>query len=149
MIPDREFKIIIKHTPLVSIDFIVQSHNKVLLGKRVNKPAQNYYFTMGGIVKKNEKFQDAMKRIAQNELGIELCQKPKYIGVFEHFYDDSIFESVSTHYVNHGYLLEMKEKLVNLPIEQHNNYKWFSVEELLQSNEVHQYVKDYFTKGEI
>jgi colanic acid biosynthesis protein WcaH len=148
MIPNKEFKTIIEHTPLVSIDFIVQCQDKILLGKRVNKPAQNYYFTMGGIVRKNEKFQDAMRRIVKNELGIELHKKPKYIGVFEHFYDDSIFENVSTHYVNHGYLLEVEEELSYLPQEQHNEYVWFSVEELLQNDEVHYYVKDYFIKGE-
>lgn len=45
----------------------------------------------------------------------------KFIGIFEHFYDDSIFEKISTHYVNHGYLVKIHEK-----------------------NEVHKYVKDYF-----
>lgn len=143
-IPTEQFKIIVEYAPLISIDLITIHQNKVLLGKRINKPAFDFYFTIGGIVRKNESFTDAQKRIAQDELGIELTQEPKFIGVFEHFYDDSIFEGISTHYVNHGYLLQLDKELTNLPQEQHSEYKWFTIEELMNSNEVHKYVKDYF-----
>lgn len=144
LIPIEEFKTVVEYTPLVSIDIITMFQDKILLGKRVNKPALGYYFTTGGIVRKNESFQEAKKRIVKNELGIELNQKLKFIGIFEHFYNDSIFDDVSTHYVNHGYLLKLYSELINLPKEQHSEYKWFSIEELLNSNEVHKYVKDYF-----
>lgn len=143
-VPMEQFKTVIEYAPLISIDLITMFQDKVLLGKRINKPALGYYFTLGGIVKKNESFQEAQKRITKNELGIELTQKLKFIGIFEHFYDDSIFDGISTHYVNHGYLLELDSELKNLPKDQHSQYKWFKVEELLKSNEVHKYVKDYF-----
>jgi colanic acid biosynthesis protein WcaH len=144
LIPVEQFKTVVEHTPLISIDLIAMYQDKVLLGKRLNKPAFGFYFTTGGIVRKNESFKDSQKRIAKEELGIELSKELKFLGVFEHFYDDSIFDGVSTHYVNHGYLLELDEELDNIPKEQHSNYKWFTIEELLQSNEVHKYVKDYF-----
>jgi len=125
--------------------------NKVLLGKRINKPAFGYYFTIGGIVRKNETFKDAQKRIAKNELGIDLITEVNFIGVFEHFYDDSIFEEISTHYINHGYLLELDKELTNIPKEElhlpndeHSEYCYFSKEELLKNENVHKYVKDYF-----
>ena len=140
----EQFKTVVDHTPLISIDLITMFQNKVLLGQRVNKPALGYYFTTGGIIRKNESFQEAQKRIAKDELGIELTHEIKFIGVFEHFYDDSIFEEISTHYVNHGYLLKIEEEIVNIPKEQHSEYQWFSIKELLDSNEVHKYVKDYF-----
>jgi colanic acid biosynthesis protein WcaH len=144
LIPVEQFKTVVEHTPLISIDLIAIYQDKVLLGKRVNKPAFGYYFTTGGIVRKNESFKDAKKRIAKDELGIELSKELKFLGIFEHFYNDSIFDGISTHYVNHGYLLELDEELDNIPKEQHSNYKWFTIEELLQSDEVHKYVKDYF-----
>lgn len=144
LIPVEQFKTVVEHTPLISIDLIAMYQDKVLLGKRLNKPAFGFYFTTGGVVRKNESFKDAQKRIAKDELGIELNKEPKFIGVFEHFYDDSIFDSISTHYVNHGYLLELDKELDNIPKDQHSNYKWFTIEELLQSDEVHNYVKDYF-----
>lgn len=144
LIPMEQFKTVVEYTPLISIDLITMFQDKVLLGKRLNKPAKDFYFTTGGVVRKNESFQKAQKRIAKDELGIELTQETKFIGVFEHFYDDSIFKEISTHYVNHGYLLKIHEEIVNIPKEQHSEYKWFSIEELLSSNEVHKYVKDYF-----
>ena len=144
MIPNEQFKIVIEHTPLISIDLVTMHQDKVLLGKRVNKPAKDYYFTTGGIVRKNESFKEAQKRIAKDELGIDLNQEPKFIGVFEHFYNDSIFDDISTHYINHGYLLKLDKELIELPQEQHNDYKWFTIKELLQSEEVHKHVKDYF-----
>ena len=139
------FKTIIDNTPLVSVDLIVKHNGKVLLGKRVNKPAQGYWFTLGGRVLKNESIQSAIQRIGKLELGIIIDSSPKFIGVFEHLYDDSIFEDVSTHYVNLAYEIEVSG-LEDLPEDQHNDYRWFGLEELIQSSEVHKYVKDYFTK---
>jgi len=144
LIPVEQFKTVVEHTPLISIDLVAMYQNKVLLGKRVNKPAFGFYFTIGGIVRKNETFKDAQKRIANDELGIEFNKELKFIGVFEHFYDDSIFDGISTHYVNHGYLLELDKEIDDIPKDQHSSYKWFTIQELLQSNEVHKYVKDYF-----
>ena len=100
------FKTIIDNTPLVSVDLIVKHKGKVLLGKRVNKPAQRYWFTLGGRVLKNESIQNAIQRIGKLELDIIIDGSPKFIGVFEHFYDDSIYQNVSTHYINLGYEIE-------------------------------------------
>jgi len=143
MLDDTTFKTIIDSAPLISIDILLKKDNKILLGKRVNKPAQGYFFSTGGRVNKNETIDSAMGRIAKNELNIELKTTPKFIGVFEHFYDDSIYKDVSTHYVNLAYEYEVKEVL-NLPTEQHNEYQWFSIDELLESKQVHDYTKDYF-----
>lgn len=144
MIPSQQFKTVVEYAPLISIDLVTMHHGKVLLGRRVNRPAFGFYFTTGGIVRKNESFKDAIKRIAKDELGIDLIQKPIFLGVFEHFYDDGIFDGISTHYVNHGYLLELDNEIINLPKVQHSDYKWFDIDELLISKEVHDYVKLYF-----
>jgi colanic acid biosynthesis protein WcaH len=50
---------------------------------------------------------------------------------------------VSTHYVNLAYEYEVKE-IPDLPADQHNEYQWFPIDELLESKQVHKYVKDYF-----
>ena len=143
MLDDQTFETVINSTPLISIDLLVKKDNKILLGKRINKPAQGYLFSIGGRVYKNETIDNAMMRIAKNELNIELKLTPRFIGVFEHFYDDSIYQDVSTHYVNLAYEVEIEETL-NLPNEQHNEYQWLTINELLKSNKVHKNVKDYF-----
>jgi len=143
MLDDQAFKAVIRSTPLISIDLLVKKDNKILLGKRINKPAQGYLFSIGGRIYKNETIDSAMMRIAKNELNIELKLMPRFIGVFEHFYDDSIYEDVSTHYVNLAYEIEIEETL-NLPTKQHNEYQWLTIDELLESNQVHEYAKGYF-----
>ena len=143
MLNGKTFKTVVNSTPLISIDLLVKKDNKILLGRRINKPAQGYFFSIGGRVYKNETIDSAMSRIAKNELNIELKSTPRFIGVFEHFYDDSIYQNVSTHYVNLAYEIETQEAL-NLPVEQHNEYQWLTIGELLESKQVHKYTKDYF-----
>ena len=143
MLDDQTFETVISSTPLISIDLLVKKDNKILLGQRINKPAQGYLFSIGGRVYKNETIDSAMMRIAKDELNFSLKLTPRFIGVFEHFYDDSIYQDVSTHYVNLAYEVEIEETL-NLPNEQHNEYQWLTIDELLESKQVHKYVKDYF-----
>ena len=143
MLDDQTFETVISSTPLISIDLLVKKDNKILLGRRINKPAQGYLFSIGGRVYKNETIDSAMMRIAKDELNFSLKLTPSFIGVFEHFYDDSIYQDVSTHYINLAYEIEIEETL-NLPTEQHNEYQWLTIDELLKSKQVHKYVKDYF-----
>ncbi len=46
-------------------------------------------------------------------------------------------------YVNLAYEIEIQETY-NLPTEQHNEFESLTIYELLKSNQVHKYVKDYF-----
>ncbi len=147
-IDDTLFRGIIEHTPLVSLDLVIKKDGKVLLGKRRNKPAKGYWFTIGGRILKNEKISDTITRIAREELGTVLSNSPRFIGVFEHLYDDSIYEGVSTHYINLVYEVEIDD-LPALPDDQHDAYRWFSVSELLESENVHRYIKDIFLRERI
>ena len=142
MLNTEAFKTVINSTPLISIDLLVKKDNKILLGKRINKPAQGYLFSIGGRVYKNESIQQATARIAKTELNIELKLIPKFIGVFEHFYDDGIYKDISTHYINLAYEVDINNEILNLPNDQHNEYQWLSINELLSSKQVHKYVKD-------
>ena len=155
MLDNKTFKTVVSSTPLISIDLLVKKDNKILLGKRINKPAQGYLFSIGGRVYKNESIQQATARIAKTELNIELFFSmpprgvkltPKFIGVFEHFYGDGIYKDVSTHYINLAYKVDINNEILNLPNDQHNEYQWLSIDELLSSKQVHKYVKNYFRK---
>lgn len=141
-----KFKTLVDIAPLISIDFIIKNkENKILLGKRVNKPAKGYYFTLGGRVFKNETLNEAKKRVLKDELGLNIQgYNPRFIGVFEHFYKDSfVDDNISTHYVNLAYEIEVSY-IQDLPKVQHNIYVWLSKDEIMNSKEVHNYVKDYF-----
>ena len=96
-----------------------------------------------GFFSKNEKINNALIRIGKSELNMNFKSLPRFIGVYEHFYNDSIYENISTHYVNLAYKLEIEEELC-LPSEQHSEYRWFSIGEILKNDSVHKNVKKYF-----
>ncbi len=148
MLDSQTFACVVSSAPLISVDLIVRDGDKILLGKRVNPPAKGYFFTTGGRVFKNEKIDDALMRVAKEELGITLDEKAKFLGVYEHFYHDSIYPDVDTHYVNLGFEIEAKS-LDTLPKVQHSEYRWFGIDEISKSTEVHIYVKDYFNGNKI
>ena len=151
MLDTLEFRKVVSLTPLVSLDFIVvDSKNNVLLGKRKNNPAKDMWFVPGGRIFKNEAIFDAQKRILLNEIGGSCEQiKVQFYGVFEHFYRDSAFdECMDTHYVVLAHKVSCNHiHMGALPKTQHVAWSFFSQEELLQDEGVHQYVKNYFLKG--
>jgi GDP-mannose mannosyl hydrolase len=128
---------------------------RVLLGQRLNRPAQGFWFVPGGRILKDESLVGAFKRFTLDELGIELeISSARYLGLYEHFYDDSIFTdevsgvNISTHYVVNGFevVLPAAVKQDQLPDEQHGDYHWFTEGELMTSDQVHVHSKWYFDK---
>ena len=147
-LPAKLFATIVEHTPLISIDLIVRNENgEVLLGERLNAPAKGYWFTPGGRIYKNETLAQAFERITQAELGHSyLITDANFLGTFEHFYDDSfVDEQISTHYVVLAYSLSLPTNHNSFPTnDQHNTYRWQSIEVLLVDPTVHTHVKWYF-----
>ena len=145
---DKEsFRQIVASAPLISIDLIVRNEvGQVLLGQRLNRPAQGYWFVPGGRVRKDERLAAAFERLTEDELGIRLSiATADFLGPFEHFYPDNFSGSdFSTHYVVLGYELISSTSLDTLPEEQHSHYRWFTVPELLASEQVHPHTKLYF-----
>ncbi len=150
MLPLERFKTVIASAPLISIDLIVRNNNQeVLLGRRINRPAQGFWFVPGGRVLKDESLECAFKRLLRAELGLEGLYFAKYKGTYQHFYDDNMSsEEFSSHYVVLAYEVEVKETLQSLPEEQHDGYRWLTERKLLLDNNVHQHTKWYFQKGQ-
>ena len=149
MLPLDTFTTIVASTPLISIDLIIRNSNgDVLLGLRNNRPAQGYWFVPGGRIKKDEPFVKAFARLTEGELGLSVqIEKARFLGPYQHFYTDNFSgDDFSTHYVVLGYEMTLDIDLDSLPDDQHRDYHWFTVEELLASEQVHQHTKDYFEK---
>lgn len=150
-LPEKVFKEVVASTPLISIDLIVQdTQGKILLGKRTNRPAQGYWFVPGGRILKGESIELAFKRLLIAELGIDFSAvKASFLGTYQHFYDDNFFDSTfSTHYIVLSYQVVLQNELASLPSEQHSSYSWFSENELLDDDEVHEHSKWYFQTGQ-
>jgi colanic acid biosynthesis protein WcaH len=148
---NKDFLQIIGATPLVSIDLIVRNkEGMVLLGKRINRPAKGYWFVPGGRIRKNERLADALQRIARAELGLSLTLNPsKLLGAYEHIYDDNFFgeEGVNTHYVVLAYEYYLEEGMQIILDDQHSEAKWWPIDDLLNSPEVHENTKAYFLEA--
>ena len=148
MINNKPFLKIIDTIPLISIDLILEDqHGKILLGKRSNRPAKNYWFVPGGRIRKNEKLADAIKRISLAELGSELTLSDgQLLGAFDHIYDDNFagVDDINTHYVVLAYRIKLKEAFEIVADAQHSEMKWWRKEDLLDDAEVHQNTKAYF-----
>ena len=145
------FNTVVASTPLVAIDLVVRnSRGEAFLGLRVNRPAYGFWFVPGGRIQKNETLDSAFRRISRDELGTPFERaNARLLGVFEHFYDDSVFANTGfgpdTHYVVLSYCLELAEDLtLQPPTEQHQQYRWWSQDELRISPRVHENTRAYF-----
>jgi colanic acid biosynthesis protein WcaH len=144
------FRLVVASTPLVSIDLLIcDQAGRVLLGQRLNRPAAGCWFVPGGRIYKNETLDAAFQRISQAELGVPFQRhQAQLLGLYEHFYDDSVFagpqQGPDTHYVVTGYRLDLPPDLIlTPPKQQHGAYRWWDIDELLRSADVHQNTKAY------
>ena len=146
---DREtFKVVVASTPLVSIDLCLVHGNKLLLGLRQNEPLKGQWFTPGGRVVKNERWQDALERIAKVELGLGLnhadCQ---LMGVWDHLYENgAVSPDISTHYVNLPHVCFFDELPALTMDEQHGQLEWHPLDRVASNDTYHQYMKLYASK---
>jgi colanic acid biosynthesis protein WcaH len=139
---------IIDSTPLVSIDLIIRNpSHKVLLGKRINRPAKGYWFVPGGRILKNETINQALQRISEKEVGLNLLTKaPRLLGAYDHIYDDNFLNinGINTHYVVLAFTITLQKEIEVKPDDQHSDLKWWEIDKLLGKSTVHQNTKVYF-----
>ena len=144
MLSQEDFKSLVKSAPLFAIDLVLlNDQNQILLGQRKNPPAKDYWFVPGGRVFKGESLEQAVKRISEAEIGCELkLEQLSLLGIYDHFYDDSFFDSeTTTHYINATHIVRLDAQQLELPTEQHRDYRWLSVQELESDPSVHSYSK--------
>lgn len=141
---EKTFRTVVAATPLVSIDLVVQnSSDEVLLGQRLNRPALGFWFVPGGRIQKNETLDAAFRRLTLEELSLVFDRnQARLLGVYEHFYADSVFgageTNPDTHYVVLGYHLQLGGDVeLSPPAEQHRHYRWWTIAEMQNSAEVH------------
>ncbi|ATE60524.1 GDP-mannose mannosyl hydrolase [Thauera sinica] len=145
----KRFVGLVDAMPLVSIDLLLHDpEGRVLLGRRLNRPAAGFWFVPGGRVLKGERLADALARIVRRELGPAVpLQGWTPAGAYEHFYDDNFagVADVSTHYVVLPHVLHLEWGTPEIvPDDQHDDMMWLSVPELLARDDVHAYSKAYF-----
>lgn len=143
-----EFANVIRLTPLVAIDLIVQdADHRVLVGRRLKQPARGFLFVPGSRISKNETRAMAFERITREELGVTVpLERARLLGVYDHLYPTNRFEQpgYGTHYIVLAHLLGLTLDSKSLPTDQHGEYFWLTPAEILSAPEVHEYTKAYF-----
>ena len=145
--PD-DFAHVLRNTPLVSIDLVVRDeHGRVLLGLRLNRPAQQWWFVPGGRIFKDERIDEAFLRISRAELGRAIPRRDaEFLGVYEHLYDDNALDipQLSTHYVVMAYEVHVDAASLDLPDDQHDRFRWMDTDAIRGDASVHPNTRAYF-----
>jgi len=141
-IPPEKWEVIVDNVPIVSVDLIVKYEGGVLLGLRENEPAKGEWFVPGGRVRKGEKLEAAVHRIAREELAVDVDIK-SMLGTYGHFYERSEV-GTSKHYVAHGYHVRTGET----ELKSDSQHRALSVFETRPEN-LHEYVEQYLAAADL
>ena len=146
-VADKDFAVVVRSTPLVSIDLVLRDpEERIFVGRRTNEPAKGVYFVPGGVVRKDERLDDAFRRLLSAETGLSGGRSAaRFLGIYEHFYPTNRYDdpSYGTHYVVLGYeFVVLRPSDVRLDA-QHSEFRWMSEAELLAAPDVHPNTKAY------
>jgi len=143
-----DFSTVIRSTPLVSIDLILaRPDGAVLVGRRQNEPAKDFWFVPGGRIRKDERLDDAFRRLLKAETGLAGDRGgARLLGVYEHLYDTNALNEpgFGTHYVVLGYRIEVPADVTITGDDQHGEFRWRLPADLLADPFVHANTKAYF-----
>ena len=145
VLDEATFKKVVESTPLVSIDLCLVHQGNLLMGLRQNQPLKGRWFTPGGRLLKNERWQEGLVRIAKTELGLTVKSDDfELMGVWDHFYENSaVDEAISTHYVNLPHVLYLKS-LPELSLDpQHESVGWFDIASIIKDTSHQIYMREY------
>ena len=142
-VSDDDWKTIVSSVPIVSVDLVVLSPAGVVFGYRTNEPAADQWFIPGGRVQKGERLEEAVHRVAHEELGVDIEIRER-LGVYEHLYETADVDTAGgKHYVPIGFVVETDVTDFKTD-DQHNRIQVFSRDEL---PELHEYVEAYLRDG--
>jgi colanic acid biosynthesis protein WcaH len=138
-IPEGVFADYVDRLPQVCVEVVVTHDGGVLLVRRTNQPAEGEWFWPGSRLRKGERLGTAARRVAQEELGLEVSVDRR-LGVQEHFWNSASPEGAdSRHTVNVVYEASPVGGLEVTLDDQHDGWR------LLRASEssLHEYVCEY------
>lgn len=144
-IPESAFRTCLRYAPQVCVDLVVAHDGGVLLARRRNEPAAGEWFWPGGRLRKGEHLGDAARRIAREELGLDVTVAEQ-LGAAEHLWDDASVSGVeSRHTVPVVYRVEPAGDLDVTLDDQHVDWR------LLRTREsgLHEYVGAYLDRWDL
>ncbi|WP_276248632.1 NUDIX domain-containing protein [Haladaptatus sp. YSMS36] len=142
-IPADEWRTIVANVPIVSVDLLVRKDERLVFGKRTNQPAKGYWFVPGGRVHKGETREEAVHRVGEQELGLEVTIIES-LGAYEHLYETADVENAGgKHYLANGYVVEVVDGKLRKD-DQHADLKYYDC----PPEPLHEYVAQYLSDAE-
>ena len=139
---DEEWETVVTKMPMPSVDLVItdEAGERVLLGRRENRPAKHTWFVPGSRLLKGERIVEAVERIAHEECGLEVAiEQP--LGWYEHIYESSdVDPDVGKHYIPIAFHVTMTGGRVKAD-DQHGDLRWFH--EIPKAT--HHYTQEYLT----
>lgn len=79
----EEFQSIYNKVPRLRVDLVIKDEKGIVLSKRLIDPMKGFWHLPGGTVLRKEKLQNAVKRVAKDELGLAVGVE-KFLGYIEY-----------------------------------------------------------------
>lgn len=98
-----------RHLPLSSVDVVIIYEEQMILTKRAIPPFKGYWHLPGGIVQRDEKLIETVRRIARQELGISV-RIDGFIGYYE-------IITQLRHYISHLFIAHYISGELNLDFQ--------------------------------
>lgn len=83
MIPEKEFRDTLRDFPVICVDAVITSSDKVLLIKRDIEPFKGFWHLPGGFLHKGELLREAAIREAKEETGLDISLVRRAQTIFE------------------------------------------------------------------
>ncbi|WP_436911120.1 NUDIX domain-containing protein [Halosimplex marinum] len=145
-IPAEEFATVLNRVPQVCVEVVLDGEDGVLLARRTNEPGKGEWFWPGSRLYKGERLEDAARRVAREELGVEVTVGGR-VGVYAHFWDRSRIDGVdSRHTVNVVFRVSRVDPDAAIELDdQHDDYRFVTGDEA----GLHEYVREYLVDMEL
>lgn len=120
-ISPEKFEEVFSYVPRVAVDLIIKNKkNEILLAKRNIPPGVGKWHLPGSFPMLGETIGECIKRITRVELGFELKDAPKFLGIFENLDGDP-----RGHIIDLVYEIEVNSLGNLLPTEESMEIKFF------------------------
>ena len=122
--PKEEWNRILGLVPIVCIELVLRDENYFLLAKRNQEPEKNKFSITGGTILRGESINEAIRRQARRELGINV-RNFKFRGVRQ-FYGKPSKDKSEYYAISLIYEIPSKRSIEIKLNEEHSEYKWFN-----------------------
>ncbi len=142
-LPEETYEAFVARMPQACVELVLETDEGLLLGKRTIEP--RVWFWPGSRLYKGEQLEAAARRVAREELGIEV-RLLEQLGVHAHFWRESADGGPSRHTVNVVYHVVPASDAFEVSLgDGHSAYRFLSTLE----PDLHEYVRAYVRRHDL